>query len=185
MLITQCYANSIDYAQPGFLAHGNSRTITGSTVLNCSFHEFGLLYQLQLRFTKCRISMPGSCNWLPWSNAKMGTKTITSLSHLTHWGRVTHICVSTLTIIGSDNGLSPGRRQAIISTISGILLIRPLGTNFSELLIKIHTFSFKKIHLKMSSGKWRPFCLGLDKLTDWIMKSCNQYAECPSQWIFM
>ena len=33
---------------------------------------------------------------------------------LTHWGRVTHICVGNLTIIGSDNGLSPGRRQAII-----------------------------------------------------------------------
>ena len=33
--------------------------------------------------------------------------------HLTHWGRVAHICVSKLTIIGSDNGLSPGRRQAI------------------------------------------------------------------------
>ena len=28
---------------------------------------------------------------------------------LTHWGRVTHICVIDLTIIGSDNGLSPGR----------------------------------------------------------------------------
>ena len=35
---------------------------------------------------------------------------------LTHWGRVTHICVSKLTIIGSDNGLSPDRRQAIIWT---------------------------------------------------------------------
>ena len=31
---------------------------------------------------------------------------------LTHWGRVTHICVSKLTIIGSDNGLSPGRRPS-------------------------------------------------------------------------
>ena len=56
---------------------------------------------------------------------------------LTHWGRVTHICVSDLTIIGSDNGLSPGRRQAIIRTNAGILLIRPLGTNFSEILIAI------------------------------------------------
>ena len=44
---------------------------------------------------------------------------------LTHWGRVTHICVSKLTIIGSDNGLSPGRRQAIIWTYAGILLIKP------------------------------------------------------------
>ena len=59
--------------------------------------------------------------------------------------------------IGSDNSLSPGRRQAIIWTNAGILLIGPWGTNFSEILIDIHTFSFKKIHLKMSSAKWRPF----------------------------
>ena len=83
---------------------------------------------------------------------------------LTHWGRVTHICVSRQIIIGSDNGLSPGRRQAIIWTNAGILLIRPLGTNFSEILIEIHMFSLKKIHLKMSSGKWWPFCLGLNVL---------------------
>ena len=42
---------------------------------------------------------------------------------LTHWGRVMHICIGKLTIIGSDNGLSPGRRQAIIWTNAGILLI--------------------------------------------------------------
>ena len=84
---------------------------------------------------------------------------------LTHWGRVTHICVSDLTSIGSDNGLSPGRRQAIIRTNAGILLIRPLGTNFSEILIEILTFSFKKMRLKVSSAKWRPFCLGLNELT--------------------
>ena len=66
---------------------------------------------------------------------------------LTHWGRVTHICVNKLTIIGSDNGLSPGRHQAIIWTSAEILLIGPLGTNFSEILIRIQTFEFKKIHL--------------------------------------
>ena len=75
-----------------------------------------------------------------------------------------HICVSNSTIIGPDNGLSPGRRQAIIWTNAGILLIGAWGTNLSEILISIHTFSFKKIHLKMSSGKWRPFCLGLNVL---------------------
>ena len=80
---------------------------------------------------------------------------------LTHWGRVTHTCVGHLTIIGSDNGLSPGRHQAITWTNVGILLIGPLGTNFSEMLTEIHTFSLKKIHFKISSGKWRPFCLGL------------------------
>ena len=72
---------------------------------------------------------------------------------LTHWGRVTHICASKLTIIGSDNGLSPGRRQAIIWTNAGILLIRTLGTNFSESSIGIQTFSVKKMHLKMPSAK--------------------------------
>ena len=77
--------------------------------------------------------------------------------YLTHWGRVTHICLNDLTIIGSDNGLSPGRRQAIIWTNAGIFLIGPLRTNFSEILIEIHGFSFKKINLKMSA-KWRPFC---------------------------
>ena len=89
-----------------------------------------------------------------------------SLGHneLTHWGRVTHICVSKLTIIGSDNGLSPGRRQAIIWTNAGILLIRTLGTNFSEILSTIHAFSSNKMHLKMSSAKWSPFCLGLNVL---------------------
>ena len=83
---------------------------------------------------------------------------------LTHWDRVTHICVSKLTIIGSDNGLSPGRRQAIIWTNAGILLTGSLGTNFSEILIEILTFLFKKMHLKISSAKWRPFCHGLNVL---------------------
>ena len=82
-------------------------------------------------------------------------------------GRVTHICVSKLTIIGSDNGLSPRRRQAIIWTDAGILLIGPLGTSFSEISIEIRTLLLKKMHLKMSSGKWRPFCLGLNVLTHW------------------
>ena len=71
----------------------------------------------------------------------------------THWGRVTHICVGKLTIIDSDNGLSPERRQTIIWTNAGILLTGPLWTNFSEILIEIQTFSLKKIRLKMSSAK--------------------------------
>ena len=77
---------------------------------------------------------------------------------------MTHICVFKLTIIGSDNGLSPGQRQAIIRTNAGILLIGPLGTNFIEIFIGIQTSSFKKMHMKMSSAKWRPFCLGLNVL---------------------
>ena len=56
---------------------------------------------------------------------------------LTHWGPVTNLCIGKLTITGSDHGLSPGRRQAIIWTNAGILLIGPLGINFSEILIEI------------------------------------------------
>ena len=85
--------------------------------------------------------------------------------YLTHWGWVIHICLSKQTITDSDNGLLPGQRQVIIWTNAGILLIRPLQTNFSEILFKIHTFSFKKMHLKISSGIWGPFCLSLDVLT--------------------
>ena len=58
---------------------------------------------------------------------------------LTQWGRVTHICVSKLTIIGLDDGSSPVRRQTIIWTNAGILLIWTLRTNFSELLFEIIT----------------------------------------------
>ena len=74
---------------------------------------------------------------------------------------MTHMCVIKLAIIVSDNGLSPGRRQAIIWTIAGILLIGPVVINFNDISIGVHTFSLKKIHFKMSSGKWRTFCLGL------------------------
>ena len=84
-----------------------------------------------------------------------------------------HICLSKLTIIGSDNGLSPGWRQTIIWTTTGILLIRPLGTNFNEMSIQNLSFSFMKMRLKVSSGKWRPFCLGLNvlRLMQWYISS--------------
>ena len=81
--------------------------------------------------------------------------------------RAKHICVSKLTIICSNNGLSPGRHQAIIWTNAEILLIGPLRTNLSEMLIEIYTFPFRKMHLKMSFGKWRSFCLGLNVWGGW------------------
>ena len=54
--------------------------------------------------------------------------------YLTHWGRATHICISKLTIIGSDNGLSPEWRQAIIWTNAGILLIDHSRYYYSHLV---------------------------------------------------
>ena len=75
---------------------------------------------------------------------------------------MTHIYASKLNIIGSDNGLSPGRRQAIIWTNAIVNWTR--AKKLSEILIEIFTFSFKKMDFekKKSSGKWWPFCLGLN-----------------------
>ena len=80
-----------------------------------------------------------------------------------HWGRVTQRCGNKLTIIGSDIGLSPDLRQTIIYTKAGILLIRPFGTDLN----RNSCIFIQKMHLKMSSGKWRPFCLGLNVLIHW------------------
>ena len=104
---------------------------------------------------------------------------------LTHWGRVTHICVGNLAITGSDNGLSPGRRQTIIWTSAGILLIGPLGTNFSEILIEIQTFSFEKMHLKMSSAKWRPFCPGPQCVKQLIWAKSTKQTSPLHYWSFV
>ena len=116
-----------------------------------------------------RVSVPWIfvlliCN--NWNKRLLNWIELDWFKSLTQWGRVTHICVSKLTIIGSDNGSSPGPRQAIIWTNAGILSIRLLGTNFNEILIEILTFSFMKMLLKVSSAKWRPFCLGLNLLSD-------------------
>ena len=89
------------------------------------------------------------------------------------------ICVSELTTIGSGNGLSPGRRQTIIWTNDGILLIEPLGTNFSEILFG--TFSFNKMHFKLSSGKRRPFRLGLNMFSLLPHSSDYIWAHTPTK----
>ena len=82
---------------------------------------------------------------------------------LTHWGRVTHICVSDLNSIGSDNGLSPGRHQAIIWTNAGILLIWPLERNFSENSIEsnifIHKNAIESVVCEMAFILSRPQCV--------------------------
>ena len=62
--------------------------------------------------------------------------------------------------IGSDKGLSTVQRQAITWTNAAFLSIGPSGTNLSEIWIEIKHFSFMKMHLKLSSAKWQPFCPG-------------------------
>ena len=135
--------------------------------------------------SQCRNTIIFCCQ--PASNVKLNilqgclAASLSKYIHLTHWGRVTHICVSDLTSIGSDNSLSPGRRQAIIRTNAGLMLIELLGTNFSEILIAILIFSLKKMHLKVSFTKRRPFCLGLNVLKQWcvITNPCPRLHYCP------
>ena len=94
---------------------------------------------------------------------------------LTHWGWMTHICVCKLSIISSNNGLqsSPGRRQGIIWTNAGILFTGLLRRNLSKILLKIHIFSFKNMHLKTSSRNWQLFCFGLNVLNDPFKRHCQ------------
>ena len=68
-----------------------------------------------------------------------------------------------------------------------ILLIRPLERNVRKFFIEIRNFSFMKMHLKISSAKWRPFCPGgyeLDhrpysrQVTEW--RECDVAIHPPS-----
>ena len=115
--------------------------------------------------SKIRLNIAFSISFpdLPGANVRVKNWTSTKF-HLTHWGRVMHICVGKITIIVSDNVLYPLPVPSHIWTNAGLLLIGPLGTNFSEILIEILIFSFTKMRLKLSSAKWRPFRLGLDEL---------------------
>ena len=83
---------------------------------------------------------------------------------LAHWGRVTHICVGKLIIIGSDNDLSPDRRQAIIWINAGLLSIGPLRTHFQwnfnqNTLIFINKNAHENGVCEMASILNRPQCV--------------------------
>ena len=96
------------------------------------------------------------------------------------------------TNIASDNGLSPVRRQAIVWTNAAILSIRPWGTYFSEILSKIQKFSFKEMHLKMSSAKVAailpslnvlvPDCYWLMLLTLGLAQKMSLYSGLPQNY---
>ena len=99
-------------------------------------------------------------------------------------GRVTHICVRKLTIIGSDKGLSPHRRPAIIWTIAELSIIGPLGTNFGEILIEILTFSLKKnafesVVCETATILSRPQCVNYAGAFIWdvIIHPCPNFNE--------
>ena len=129
--------------------------------------------------TKCL----GSTQSIQWPHTRVIVHTIMMWRLHVKLIEADCICVGKLTIIDSDNGLAPGQRQAIILTNAGILLIAPLGRNFSEILIEIHAFSFKKVHLKfenvrkMASILSRAQCVNRVSLwCEWILWSDNMWA---------
>ena len=102
------------------------------------------------------------------------------------------MCVSKLNSIGSDNGLLPGRRQAIIWINVRMMSICTWGTHFNEISSEIHTFSFTKMHLKMLCVKWQQFCpcpivlthWGLNEMADvWEITLSNAYSLIKKGWI--
>ena len=112
---------------------------------------------------------------------------ICCLGWLTHWGRVTHICVNKLTTTGSDNGLSPRRRQAIIWTNAGILLIRPLGKKLQwhfnrNWNIFIQENAFENIVCEMVSILSRPQCVNShQQQVAWDDFVCTVWLWSPNQ----
>ena len=148
---------------------------------------------LNLSYVILLLICPGRTSWYDFTQKDTHDFAVVCYAFiLVNWNQAIHfitsfsslrpsdayICVSKLTIIGSDNGLAPRRRQAIIWTNDGVLLIGPLGTNFSEITMEIHAFS--KMHLKMSSEKWRPFCLGLNVLSSVALQHshiCSRASE--------
>ena len=115
-----------------------------------------------------------------WSLQNGHLYLILSIQVLTDWSLMTHICASKLTIIGPDYGFSPCRRQAIIWTDAGILLIRILATNVSEIFSEINTFSFKNT---FDNVVWEMAALLTRALRpDHSRQTGNQYDGC---WCFV
>ena len=105
---------------------------------SCYFFFHETVFGSYQRLFRASLVQGVTLDWSAWQNI------VQEYAMLIHWGRVNHICVSELTIIVPDNGLSPGRRQAIIWTNDGILLIGPLGTNFSEIYSEFQHFHSTK-----------------------------------------
>ena len=99
------------------------------------------------------------------------------LLSLTHCDRMTHICVGKLTIIGSENGLSPRRRQANIWTNAGSFLIESLEQTSMKYQSEFKYFHWRKcaenVVCEMTSILSRPRCV--NRALFFI--SCNPFID--------
>ena len=116
---------------------------------NHNRNPWGCLLEIIMWLPKCLWSKPEeychlSITWMIYLNDNLTTKKKQLCAYLTHWGWVLDMCISKLTIIGSDNGLSSGQHQAIIWTNAGILFILTLGTTSREIVNEIHNIYSRK-----------------------------------------
>ena len=100
-------------------------------------------------------------------------KTHESNNSLRHWGRVTHICFTKQWLI--NNGLAPGHHLKQCWDIINWTLKNNLQWNFNQ----NSYISFKKMHLKMLSVKWCPFCLCLNVLYNTYLDTAKSLSELP------
>ena len=92
-----------------------------------------------------------------------------TLNGLTHWGRVMHICICKLTIIGSDNGLVTSHYLNQWWNIVNRTLGNKLQWNLNRnLYILIQGNALQNV-----VWKWRPFCLSFNELT-WL-PDCDMF----------
>ena len=148
-LLMVCYHYSVTDLKPIFCVHSSIKPVNviSNAFINDENQLFKTVEPSKSRLTHNLSSVAAHILVLGWSHSVRiclnSMLMLMLLMVLTHWGRVMHKCVSELTIVGSDNGLSPGRCQAINWTIVRILSIGKLGTNFSEILFEIDTFLVK------------------------------------------
>ena len=105
-----------------------------------------------------------------------GALALSRWSDVAHWGRVTHVCVSELNTIGSGNGLSPERHQAIIWTSAGMLLIGPLRALNQSSNIFNHENALENVVCQMASILSRPQCVKKLELTHHFNGLCITLA---------
>ena len=105
-----------------------------------------------------------SC-WNPWFRNCYHCNMANAIK--THLPLLPHICVSELDQHCFRQWLVAYSAPNHYLNQFYLLPIGTLGTNSSEILIKIQSFSFTKMHLKISSEKWRPFYPGVDELINY------------------
>ena len=148
-VVMRCYANG-DGDEQRYKTSKTQVSLTFSVNRDRGRIEIDHLYGLRCRGWYCNPEQHSLCR--PQAAARRPAQLVlfriavpTTTAQTVSWS-------IPITIIGSDNVLSPGWRQAMIWNNTGILLIGPLATNLSEIVIKIQTFSFKKMHLNVSSA---------------------------------